>query len=105
LFEGSAVVTYEALASGLPCVVTPAAGSIVRDGVEGLVVPERDPEAIALAMERLGLDPEFRARSALAARTRAEAFDWPRYHAGVNSAIREAIRMRSPSSSTRGTTP
>jgi glycosyltransferase involved in cell wall biosynthesis len=105
LFEGSAVVTYEALASGLPCIVTPAAGSIVRDGVEGLVVPERDPEAIALAMERLGLDPEFRARTALAARTRAEAFDWPRYHAGVNSAIREAIHMRSPSSSTRGTPP
>ena len=29
LFEGSAVVTYEALASGLPSVVTPSAGSVV----------------------------------------------------------------------------
>ena len=39
LFEGSAVVTYEALACGLPCVVTPSAGSVVRDGVEGFLVP------------------------------------------------------------------
>ncbi|HEX8203066.1 MAG TPA: glycosyltransferase, partial [Isosphaeraceae bacterium] len=34
LFEGSAVVTYEALACGLPCVVTPSAGSVARDGIE-----------------------------------------------------------------------
>ena len=38
LFEGSAVVTYEALASGLPCVVTAESGSVVRDGLEGFVV-------------------------------------------------------------------
>ena len=34
LFEGSAVVTYEALACGLPSVVTAQAGSVVRDGIE-----------------------------------------------------------------------
>ena len=39
LFEGSAVVTYEALACGLPSVVTPSAGSVVRDGAEGFLVP------------------------------------------------------------------
>jgi glycosyltransferase involved in cell wall biosynthesis len=105
LFEGSAVVTYEALASGLPCIVTPSAGSIVRDGVEGLIVPERNPEALALAMERLGLDPRFRAQIAQAARTRAEAFDWPRYHSDVNTAIREAINIHSVHSSARGIAP
>ncbi len=49
LFEGSAVVTYEALACGLPCIVTPRPGSVVRDGVEGLIVPARDVEALAAA--------------------------------------------------------
>ena len=39
LFEGSAVVTYEAIACGLPSIVTPEAGSVVRDGVEGFLVP------------------------------------------------------------------
>jgi len=37
LCEGSAMVTYEALAYGLPVVTTPNSGSIVRDGVDGFV--------------------------------------------------------------------
>ncbi len=42
LFEGSAVVTYEAMACGLPCIVTAEAGSVVRHGRDGLIVPARD---------------------------------------------------------------
>ncbi|HMB04347.1 MAG TPA: glycosyltransferase family 4 protein [Isosphaeraceae bacterium] len=88
LFEGSAVVTYEALACGLPSLVTPNAGSVVRDGVEGFVVPARDVEALAERMERLGSDPELRARMSAEARARAVAFGWPRYHAAVVEAMR-----------------
>lgn len=87
LFEGSAVVTYEALACGLPSVVTPSAGSVVRDGREGLVVPPGDAAALAVGMERLGSDPALRAALSAAARDRAEAFDWPRYHAAVVAAV------------------
>ncbi|KAJ3050457.1 hypothetical protein HK102_012298, partial [Quaeritorhiza haematococci] len=75
LFEGSAVVTYEALACGLPAVVTPEAGSVVRDGVEGLEVASRDVDALAAAMARLGEDPALRARMGAAARSRAMDFD------------------------------
>jgi starch synthase len=91
LFEGSAVVTYEALACGLPCIVTPAAGAVARDGEEGSVVPPADVDALAAAMERLGTDPERRAHQSAAARRRAEAFDWPHYHAAVAAAVRLAI--------------
>ena len=58
LFEGSAVVTYEALACGLPSVVTPDAGSVVRDGVEGFVVPGRRRRMASAgpAWSRLGGD-------------------------------------------------
>ena len=83
LFEGSAVVTYEALACGLPSIVTPNAGSVVRDGQDGLIVPVRDVNALAEAMVRLGSNPELRATMAASARIRAEAFDWPRYHAAI----------------------
>src|SRR5205814_3856754 len=83
LFEGSAVVTYEALACGLPSIVTPNAGSVVRDGVDGFLVASRDVEALAKSMERLGDDAELRATMAVEARRRAEAFDWPRYHASL----------------------
>ena len=45
LGEGSAVSTYQALAVGIPVVTTLAAGSVVRDGVDGYIVPERDAAA------------------------------------------------------------
>jgi glycosyl transferase family 1/glycosyl transferase family 4 len=91
LFEGSAVVTYEALACGLPSVVTPNAGSVVRDGIEGFVVRPRDVETLAERMERLGNDRELRAEMAEAARTRALTFDWPRYHESLVDVARDLL--------------
>jgi len=91
LFEGSAVVTYEALACGLPSVVTPSAGSVVRDGAEGFLVPAGDSTSLAERMERLGADPALRESMSVAARARAEAFDWPRYHAAVVDAVRSVL--------------
>jgi hypothetical protein len=90
LFEGSAVVTYEALACGLPCVVTPNAGSVVRDGLDGFLVPPRDVAALVERMERLGADPATRAAMSASARARALDFDWPRYHAQVIAEVRAA---------------
>jgi len=55
--EGSAIVTYEALANGIPVITTPNAGSVVRDGIDGLIVPIRNVEALAAAMERLACEP------------------------------------------------
>lgn len=91
LFEGSAVVTYEAIACGLPAIVTPSAGSVVRDGIEGIEVPPAEIEALAAAMERLGADPELRATMGRAARTRAEEFDWPRYQNALVRIVREVL--------------
>jgi starch synthase len=91
LFEGSAVVTYEALACGLPCIVTAEAGSVVRDARDGLIVPARDIERLAAAMERLGTDAGLREDFSASARARAEDFDWPRYHAAVLEAIENAV--------------
>jgi glycosyltransferase involved in cell wall biosynthesis len=91
LFEGSAVVTYEALACGLPSIVTAESGSVARDGIEGMTVPAAAPGALAAAMERLGLDGELRAEMARAARARALEFDWKRHVAGLIEAIDRAI--------------
>lgn len=56
LCEGSATVVYEALATGLPAICTPNTGSVVRDGVDGYIVPVRDAQAIAECIERLAKD-------------------------------------------------
>ncbi len=47
LCEGSATVTYEAMASGVPVITTENSGAIVRDGFDGCVVPIRDSAALA----------------------------------------------------------
>jgi hypothetical protein len=96
LFEGSAVVTYEALASGLPCVVTPDAGSVVRHGRDGFIVPPRDVDALAARMRQLGDDPDLRARMASAARARALTFDWPRYHRALLDVIADLAGPERP---------
>jgi hypothetical protein len=71
--EGSALVTYEALACGLPVVTTPNSGSWVRDGQDGFIVPIRDPEALADRLDRLAADRELlRAMSAQALARRDE---------------------------------
>lgn len=87
LHEGSAMAVNEALASGLPSIVTPNAGAIVRDGIEGFVVPLRDVSAIADRLARLADDGELRRRMAAAARTRAETHDAAAYAARLGALL------------------
>ncbi|MDR1788764.1 MAG: glycosyltransferase, partial [Opitutaceae bacterium] len=49
--EGSARVIFEAMACGCYIITTPNAGSIVRDGVHGALVPPGDAPALATAWE------------------------------------------------------
>jgi len=79
LSEGSALVCYEALAAGLPVVTTPNAGSVVRDGAEGYIVPIRAPEAIACALSRLAADRQLLAEMSRRATARAAEFTHERY--------------------------
>jgi glycosyltransferase involved in cell wall biosynthesis len=60
--------------------------------VEGLLVPAGDIDRLAEGMERLGTDPSLRAALALAARRRAEEFDWLRYHAALQDAVIDLVR-------------
>ncbi|MEO0683575.1 MAG: glycosyltransferase family 4 protein, partial [Cyanobacteria bacterium J06649_11] len=53
IIEGSAMVTYEAMCYGLPIITTYNSGSIVRDGIDGYIVPLRDSEAIAEKLRNL----------------------------------------------------
>jgi Glycosyl transferases group 1 len=77
--EGSALVTYEALACGLPVITTPNSGSVVRDGIDGFVVPIRDADAIASGVQRLFDDRELLRTMSANARRRSEEFSLGRY--------------------------
>jgi glycosyltransferase involved in cell wall biosynthesis len=87
LHEGSAMAVNEALASGLPAIVTPNAGAIVRDGVEGFIVPPRDAAAVADRLARLADDAALRRTMGAAARERAQAHDASAYAARLGGLL------------------
>jgi colanic acid/amylovoran biosynthesis glycosyltransferase len=68
--EPLGVVYMEAMAMELATIGTAVGGvgEIIQDGQNGLLVPPRDPHALAAAMERLLLDPDLRERLARAGR-------------------------------------
>ena len=70
--EGLPRTLVEAAAAGRPIVTTDAPGcrEVVRDGIEGFLVPPGDVEAAAQALVRLANDPALRARMGAAANAR-----------------------------------
>ena len=78
--EATSMALLEGFSLGIPAVVTDFGGNpyVVESGVNGLVVPKRDPHAMARAIERLWEEPGLRkqlgagARAAYAQRFRAE---------------------------------
>jgi glycosyltransferase involved in cell wall biosynthesis len=75
LAEGSATSIFEAMANGVPTVTTASSGSVVEDGAEGLVVPERNGLAIADAIERIVADRALRHAMSKAAVAAARRYD------------------------------
>lgn len=62
LYEGLGVSLLEAMAAGLAVVVTdvPPMNELVEQGKTGMLVPPRDPEAIARAVRTLAMDEDLR---------------------------------------------
>ncbi|WP_353476562.1 glycosyltransferase family 4 protein (plasmid) [Salipiger sp. H15] len=77
--EGSAMVVYEALAAGLPVVVTPNAGSVARDCEDGFIVPLGDTDAIVARLGQLAGDEALRRTMSEAARRTAADHSVARY--------------------------
>jgi phosphatidylinositol alpha-mannosyltransferase len=77
--ESFGIAVVEAMAAGIPVVATDIPGyrEVLSDGVEGLLVPARDPEALAAALVKVLTEPELAARLGGAGRDRARTFDWP----------------------------
>lgn len=89
LAEGCAVATLEALACGLPMVVTPNAGSVVRDSTDGFVVPASDAATLAEKLEVIVSDRGLRTRMSSSAKERARDHTWDAYERRLIEVLEE----------------
>jgi starch synthase len=81
LAEGFGMVVVEAMASGLPVIVSDKTGAVdaVTDGVNGFVIPAGDADALADRLRQLEADPALVASMGAASRERAPAYSWSAY--------------------------
>lgn len=95
--DGLPTVLVEAMAVGLPVISTDVVGipELVRDGETGLITPEGDPEALAVALKRMTGDPSLRGDLATRARALVEAeFDVAASAAALRGHFATALRRR-----------
>jgi glycosyltransferase involved in cell wall biosynthesis len=92
LGEGFGLVVTEALACGLPVIVTPSVGAsdLVHDGQEGFVVPVGSADLIAERLHALHRDRELLAAMSRKAQARAAEASWESYRSNFAETL-EAI--------------
>ncbi len=93
--DGLPNVLLEAMGAARPIVAARVAGvpDVIDDGVHGLVVPERDPAALAAAIGRLIADRALAARLGAAARQRIlTELTWEQTAARYEAAFAAALR-------------
>ena len=76
--EGMSVATLEAMAAGLPTVVTRTGGAeeLVAEGVTGHIIPWADVDALTDHLRRFAANRALARQMGAAARTRAHSFTW-----------------------------
>jgi len=91
--ESFGIVLVEAMAAGLPVVASDIPGyrEVVRDDIDGLLVPPGDPVALATAVRRVLAEPALSDRLKASARVRAERYRWETVAAEVDAAYGRAL--------------
>jgi glycosyltransferase involved in cell wall biosynthesis len=95
LSDGFAITQLEAMAHGLPVIVTPNCGRVVEDGVSGFIIPPRNAAALAEAIMRFVLNPGLRAEASAACRDRARVFSVEAYSRKLARIIQERLNIGS----------
>jgi glycosyltransferase involved in cell wall biosynthesis len=100
LNDAFGLVMLEAMACGLPVIATDHSGAVdvIRDGVDGFVVPARDPAAIAARLEPLIADPSLAAEMGRLARQRIAGHYTLDHHAGRLADVCRRLALAPPNS-------
>jgi glycosyltransferase involved in cell wall biosynthesis len=92
------LVVNEAMNQGCPVVATDAvgaaAGGLVHDNINGLVIPERDPGALTAALQRLLDQPDLRGRMSQNSREIVTGWDNEHMVLGFRKALEHVMGNR-----------
>lgn len=101
--ESFGIVLLEAMAAGRPIVASriPGYAEVVQEGAEGLLVPPKEPAALAVALTRLLADAELRRAMGARGRQKAAAYDWSRIAERVLAFYEETIDAHMEDSTVR----
>ena len=94
LSDGFAITQLEAMTHGLPVVTTPCCGEVVRDGVDGFIVPPRDAVALARTFQRYLEQPDLLSAHSAAALIKAGEFTIDRLAANLGE-LENALKIES----------
>ncbi len=91
--ESFGLVLVEAMAAGVPVVASDIAGyrEVVRDGIDGVLVPPGDPSALAAAVRRVLEDPALAKLLTENSRARAREFSWDVVTERLEAVYAEAV--------------
>jgi glycosyltransferase involved in cell wall biosynthesis len=89
------LVVNEALNQGVPVIATEAvgaaAGGLIRNGYNGIIVQEQNSPELAAAMKRLISQPELRQRMSIDAKNSIQAWTYERNVQGYHDAIHHVL--------------
>ena len=91
LCDGFGMVQLEAAAHGLPIIATPNCADVVREGIEGYVVPVANAEAIADKLKLLRENPDLVLSFGRAAQSRVNDFSRIHYGRKLVSSLKKSV--------------
>ena len=83
---------YEALASGLPCIVTRNTGSVVRDKIDGFIINEQSIDEIIEKIIYCKNNPDVLSEFSIRARENANRHTWEKYSHNIEMFYKKVLK-------------